>query len=69
MVWTHTDSTEHSVVYLKNLETGKIGKVKTSTEEQWSPDISGTRIVWEQRIQRVKALFIRGIWQLETGVK
>lgn len=37
-----------SEVYFKNLKTGSKGKVSTSTVRQWSPKVSGTRVIWQE---------------------
>ena len=47
-VWSQEDSSGNSNIYYKNIATGSIRKVMPSTEYQYNPDISGTRVVWQQ---------------------
>lgn len=37
-----------SIVYWKNLKTGTTARITTSTAKQWSPAVSGPRVVWKE---------------------
>ncbi len=49
VVWEENHYSAKSVIYIKNIVTGDIGRVLPSKYNQSNPDISGTRIVWEQK--------------------
>ena len=53
VVWIQTTS-GHSVVYTKNLKTGKTIKILATKQTQYDPAISGTRVVWLQAVSSIK---------------
>jgi hypothetical protein len=48
VVWEQKDPSNHTLIYVKNLDTNVYGPVQLSKQNQTHPDISGTRVVWEQ---------------------
>ena len=40
------NNSDHDTIFVKNLKTGKNGRVQLSTQNQLDPDISGSIVVW-----------------------